>query len=128
MADNIQRAGKILVPIKVRLVGDYYQIEDGELRWLAALKLGIEIVPVLIIQHDHQISAAEALIFNAVPESIAPEEVISSLEKLVDSFGADAAEIVVERLPELREAAASSPEFKDRLNALLARCNIDSQS
>lgn len=118
----------IVEPIKVRRVGDRYEITDGEVRWLAAKQLKIDIVPIQVIPVDDHASSAAALLLNMDRESIAPDEVITSLERLVAEFGEDAAETVLERLPELREAAASSTEFQDRVNALLASCNIDSFS
>ena len=128
MAESILSHG-IIEPILVSRVGDSYQITPGggEVRWLAAQKLGMDIVPIRVVQLDDHSRAAAALIFNTTRESIEPEEVISNLERLVSEFGEDAAEIVKERLPELQHIAAESTEFQDRIKSLLANCNIDSQ-
>ncbi|EMN3634447.1 ParB N-terminal domain-containing protein [Pseudomonas aeruginosa] len=127
MAESIRDLGMIVRPLEVRRVGDSYEIVDGEVRWLAAQQLNIDIVPIQVIQLDDHANSAAALILNMERESIEPDEVIASLERLVSEFGEDAAEIVLERLPELREAATSNPEFEDRVSALLASCKIDSQ-
>ncbi len=127
MAASIQSLGMIVEPIQVRRVGNGYEIVDGEVRWLAALQLNLDIVPVEVILIDAQESAAATLMLNMERESIDPEEVVSNLERLVSEFGADAAEIVIERLPELRELAQAIPEFKDRIDAFLAVCKIDAQ-
>lgn len=128
MAESIKDLGMIVKPLEVRRVGDCYEIIDGEVRWLAAKQLNIDIVPIQVIQLDDHASSAAALILNTDRESIAPDEVITSLERLVSEFGEDAAEIVLERLPELREAAATNAEFQDRVSSLLASCKIDSLS
>lgn len=127
MAESISALGMIVKPLEVRRVGDGYEIVDGEVRWLAAKQLNIDIVPILVIPIGEHESAATSLILNMERESIAPEEVLSSLERLYSEFGADAAEAIKEKLSDLRNAAESSPELRGRINALLASCNIDSQ-
>jgi ParB family chromosome partitioning protein len=128
MVESIRDLGMIVKPLEVRRIGDSYEIVDGEVRWLAAQQLNIDIVPIQVIQLDDHANSAAALILNMDRESIEPDEVIASLERLVSEFGEDAAEIILERLTELREAAASNPEFQDRVSALMAICKIDSQS
>lgn len=128
MAESIRALGMIVEPIKVRRVGDRYEITDGEVRWLAAKQLNIDIVPIQVIPLDDHEGSAAALILNMDRESIAPEEVIKNLERLAFEFGMNAAEIVLEHLPELQDAAASNAAFRDRVNALLASCSIDSLS
>lgn len=128
MAASIKDLGMIVKPLEVRRVGDSYEIIDGEVRWLAAKQLSIDIVPIQVIQQDDHTSSVAALILNTDRESIAPDEVITSLERLVTEFCEDGAEIVLERLPELREAAATNADFQDRVSSLLASCKIDSLS
>ncbi len=123
MAESISALGMIVKPLEVRRVGDGYEIVDGEVRWLAAKLLSIEIVPILVIPICEHESAAASLILNMDRESIAPEEVLSNLERLYSEFGADAAETIMEQLSELRSAAESSPELRGRINALLASCD-----
>lgn len=128
MVESIRSDGRIIVPIKVRLVGGNYEIVDGEVRWLAAQRLNMDIVPIKLIQLDDDTSAAVAIIFSRERESIAPEEVIFELESLVSEFGENAAETVMVRLTELREIAFDNRELNGRINDLLASCGIESQS
>lgn len=128
MAASIGAVG-ILEPILVRKVGACYEITPGGgmVRWLAAKKLGMDIVPIRVLQLDDEECAAASLIANMSRETIAPEEVVAQLEKLIEQFGESAADLVMEQLPELREAAATNPELQDRINAVLVRCKIDSE-
>jgi len=128
MANSIKGMG-ILEPILVRKVGDRYEITPGGgmVRWLAATKLGMDIVPIRVLQLDEEDCAAASLITNMNRESIAPEETVGNLERLIEQFGEDVADLVMEQLPDLREAAASNPELQARINAVLARCKIDSE-
>lgn len=128
MATSIKGMG-ILEPILVRKVGDRYEITPGGgmVRWLAATKLGMDIVPIRVLQLDEEDCAAASLITNMNRESIAPEETVGNLERLIEQFGEDVADLVMEQLPDLREAAASNPELQARINAVLARCKIDSE-
>lgn len=48
MAESISALGMIVKPLEVRRVGDGYEIIDGEVRWLAAKQLSIDIVPILV--------------------------------------------------------------------------------
>lgn len=127
MAESIRSLGMILEPLKVRSVRGSYEIVDGEARWLAAQQLNIDIVPIQVIELEDDTSPAASLLLNMDRESIAPEDVISNLERLVDAFGVDAAASVLESLPVLREAASASPELQDRLDALLTNCRLDLQ-
>lgn len=127
MVESIRDLGMIAKPIDVHRVGDGYEIVDGEVRWLAAMQLNIDIVPIRVIPLGVHESTAASLILNMDRESIAPEEVISTLERLFHEFGADAAETILEQMSELRNAAETSPELRGRINALLTSCNIDSQ-
>ncbi|TCV51402.1 ParB/RepB/Spo0J family partition protein [Pseudomonas sp. 460] len=128
MAASIKDIG-ILEPILVRKVGHRYEITPGGgmVRWLAATKLGMDIVPIRVMRLDDEDCAAASLIANMTREPIAPEETVASLERLIEEFGENAAELVMEQLPDLRDAAASNPELQARINAVLARCKINSE-
>lgn len=119
----------ILEPILVRKVGERYEITPGGglVRWIAATKLGIDIVPIRVLQLDEEAYAVSSLIANTSREPIAPEETVGNLERLIEEFGENAADLVIEQMPSLREAAAADPELQARINALLARCKIDSE-
>ncbi|MBM5458705.1 ParB N-terminal domain-containing protein [Pseudomonas sp. P66] len=128
MAESIRSLG-ILEPLLVNRVGDRYQIIEGggEVRWLAAQKLGMDIVPIRVVEFDDHTEATVSLMLNMTRESIAPEEAFSGLESLVAEFGEVAEETVIERLPELRGLVAANPEFQSRLDALLSSCSINSR-
>ncbi len=129
MAASIKDIG-ILEPILVRKVGHRYEITPGGgmVRWLAATKLGMDIVPIRVLQLDEEDCAAASLIANMSREPIAPEETVGNLERLIEQFGENVADLVMEQLPDLREAAASHPELQARINAVLARCKINSET
>ncbi|MGQ3825494.1 ParB/RepB/Spo0J family partition protein [Pseudomonas alliivorans] len=128
MATSIKEMG-ILEPILIRRVGKRYEIVPGGglVRWLAAKKLGIDIIPIRVLQLDDEAFTLSSLIANTSREPIAPKETVGNLERLIEEFGENAAELVMEQMPSLREAAAVDPELQARINALLARCKIDSE-
>ena len=117
----------IVQPIEVRRAGDGFEIVDGEVRWLAAQKLNIEIVPIRVVPVDAHDCAAASLILNMDREAIAPAEIVSNLESLFSTFGLDASETIEQNLPELLMASEGSPELRARVDALLAKCGIERQ-
>lgn len=127
LAESI-RVNGILTPIQVRRVGGKYEIINGESCWYAAKQLGMDIVPVEVVEHSGQIdrhaAAAQAQLRNVARETIRPEEVIRGLERFVAEYGRDAAETVLEQLPQLLEVVDDNPELKPRLNQLLESCGI----
>lgn len=127
MVASIKDMG-ILNPILVRQKGERYEIipGGGMVRWLAATKLGMDIVPVKVVQLAEMDWGEVAQIDNMRREPISPHERVASLERLIDEFGLDAGDLVMEQLADLREAAASDPELQSRVSSILARCNIDS--
>lgn len=127
MAESIRTIGRIVEPIEVRWIGDRWEIINGEVRWLAAKQLNIDVVPIQLISLDDHSRLEAALLINLNREPAAPGELIDNLEKLVSVFGAQASETILEHLPELR-AIASDKVYQGRINTLLASCNIDSLS
>ena len=124
MIDSIQAMGRIIKPIDVRPVSTGYEIVDGEIRWLAAKALKIDIVPINVLEIDQQDSTALALIENLHREELNPVEVVSGLESLVAEFGVNTAEIVSEQMIHLQQIATESSELQARINVLLGRCGI----
>ncbi|HBO5514555.1 TPA: ParB N-terminal domain-containing protein [Pseudomonas aeruginosa] len=125
IVESIRSIGRIVDPLLVRPADDgCYEIVDGEVRWLAAKQLGIDIVPVQIIPLDDYEGSIASVMGNMVREPIDPSEVLAGLESTVSEFGVNTAGIVMEHLPELQEIAASNPEYEARINALLASCGI----
>lgn len=127
MAESIRSIGMIVQPIEERRAGDGFEIVDGEVRWLAAQKLNIEIVPIRVVPVDAHDCAAASLILNMDREAIAPAEIVSNLESLFSTFGLDASETIEQNLPELLMASEGSPELRARVEALLAKCGIERQ-
>lgn len=124
MANSITDAGGIIDPILVRPADSgKYEIVQGEVRWLAALQLKMDIVPIRVVHFEAE--AVASLIANVERESISPEEIISGLERLVAEFGVDASEDVAKQLPSLREVSSFTPELEERIKALLRRCGIE---
>lgn len=129
MMKSIQAAGEIIKPIDVRRVGDSYEIEDGEVRWLSAIALKIDIVPINVMDIDHDTSAIDTLMLgmSATREELNPGEVVSNLEALYREFGVNAGEIVAENMHRLKEYCTSAPELRDRIVALLNNCGINAE-
>lgn len=130
MAESIRSCGGILHAIVVRPAGDKYEIVKGEVRWLAALHLKLDIVPIKVVEFDdlsHHARAAVDLIASAARAEFLPEELVYSLESLYKAFGINASEKVADSLPDLRAAVDDAPELKARVNTLLAACGIQQQ-
>ncbi len=126
MVESIRTLGRIVEPLVVRPVADgLYEIVQGETRWMAAKQLNIEIIPIQVIPFDDHESSIVSVIGNMSRAPVHPSEVVGQLESLVSEFGVNAAEIVVNALPDLREIAASHPEHKDRINAILLSCGVE---
>lgn len=127
MMKSILAVGRIIKPIDVRPVGDSYEIDDGEVRWLAAIGLKMDIVPINVVDIDREVSVIDSLIMDTVREELAPSDVVSSLEGLVNEFGENAAELVAEKLDLLQGYTSSTPELRDRISALLRNCGITAE-
>lgn len=128
MAESIQSCGGIIQPIMVRAAGDKYEIVKGEVRWLAAIKLKLDIVPIKVVDfddHSAHARAAVGLLASEAREDLSPTDVVAGLESLYTQFGANAREIVRENRPSLEEAVAAAPELKSRVNAVLSGCGIE---
>jgi ParB family chromosome partitioning protein len=93
LADSI-RANGILQPILVRprLAGGY-EIVAGERRYRAALRAGVERVPVVVRDLSDGDTLALALVENLLREDIGPMETARALRRLMDEFGWTQAEM-----------------------------------
>jgi ParB family chromosome partitioning protein len=83
------KANGIIQPIVVRSVGDRFQIIAGERRWRAALKAGLQRVPVVVrdVAAGHERSLLEmALIENIQREDLNPIEQALAYRRLADDF------------------------------------------
>ncbi|MFJ7794497.1 ParB/RepB/Spo0J family partition protein [Pseudomonas sp. NPDC096950] len=123
MARSIEANG-ILDPIDVRPVRDGFEIVNGEVRWLGAKSLNIDIVPIKVLDIDDESSHLSSLMIDMTPEKMDPVDKVSGLERLVDAYGNDAVEIVLENIQGLMSQAPFDPNLQTRINALLARCGL----
>src|SRR5712691_10182229 len=83
------KANGIIQPIVVRRVGDRFQIIAGERRWRAALKAGLQRVPIVIreVGTGQERSLLEmALVENIQREDLNPIEEALAYRRLADEF------------------------------------------
>lgn len=86
LADSIRERG-IMQPLLVRKIGDErYEIIAGERRYRAAKLVGLDEVPVRILEADDQAAAAIALIENMQREDLNPLEESRGLSRLIHEF------------------------------------------
>jgi ParB family chromosome partitioning protein len=88
LARSIKSNG-IIQPIVVRKVGDRYHIIAGERRWRAALKAGLERVPIVVrdVAAGQERSLLEmALIENVQRENLNPIDEALAYRRLADDF------------------------------------------
>ena len=91
LSNSIKERG-ILQPIIVRKSnGDSfkYEIIAGERRWLAAQKIGLHDVPVVIIEADDLKSLEFAIVENVQRHDLNPLEEAQGYKKLIDEFAYD---------------------------------------
>lgn len=106
LADDIKAFG-IKRPVELRVAGDRFILEDGERRWRAAQRVGLEAMPALLA-HTHapdspDLEARERLLHQAAETTLRePLSVMDKarlLRRLRDEFG-----IKVGELPEIIKA------------------------
>lgn len=73
MAQSITEAGRIIEPIQVRRAGDRYEIVDGEVHWLAATQLKMDIVPIKVVSMDDEEAAYTSLISQMERKTLSPD-------------------------------------------------------
>ena len=91
LSNSIKERG-ILQPIIVRKSNDdqsKYEIIAGERRWLAAQKIGLHDVPVVIIEADDLKSLEFAIVENVQRHDLNPLEEAQGYKKLIDEFAYD---------------------------------------
>lgn len=71
-------------PLKVRKVGNYYELIDGERRWRIAQQEGIESVPCLILEYSDEEADALAWRFNTERKQYSLEERAKHFKKHQD--------------------------------------------
>ena len=91
LANSIRERG-ILQPIIVRKSNDdqsKFEIIAGERRWLAAQKVGLNDVPVVITEADDLKSLEFAIVENVQRHDLNPLEEAQGYKKLIDKFSYD---------------------------------------
>ena len=91
LANSIRERG-ILQPIIVRKSNDNqlkFEIIAGERRWLAAQKVGLNDVPVVITEADDLKSLEFAIVENVQRHDLNPLEEAQGYKKLIDEFSYD---------------------------------------
>jgi len=91
LTNSIKKRG-IIQPIIVRKSNDSklkFEIIAGERRWLAAQKVGLNEVPVVITEADDLKSLEIAIVENVQRHDLNPLEEAQGYKKLIDEFGYD---------------------------------------
>lgn len=86
LAESIRHLG-VLQPLLVRAVESGYEIVLGERRYRAAGRLGLEKVPVQIVDADDVRAFQMALVENIQREDLGPLEEADAYRRLVEDFG-----------------------------------------
>ncbi len=78
----------VIQPLTVRPIGGgYYQIIAGERRWRASREVGLEKVPVKVIEADDRTAMVLALVENLQREDLNPMEEARGYETLMKEYG-----------------------------------------
>ena len=86
LADSIRARG-VLQPIRVRRIGDVYQIIAGERRFRAAQLAGLTELPAIVVDQDDDTSYIDALIENIQREDLNPLDRADALRRLRVNLG-----------------------------------------
>jgi len=86
LAESIRHLG-VLQPLLVRRVKSGYEIVLGERRFRAAGRLGLERVPVQVVDADDVRAFQMALVENIQREDLGPLEEAEAYRRLVEDFG-----------------------------------------
>ena len=88
LAESIAQQG-VMQPLLVRKIGeqkDRYEVIAGERRLRAAIKAGLDEVPVIVKEVDDEQAAVMALIENIQREDLNPMEEARGIKRLLDEF------------------------------------------
>jgi ParB family chromosome partitioning protein len=106
LASSIRNQG-IIQPLVVRRKGDQYELIAGERRWRAAMKAGLEHVPVVVRDASDHEALQLALIENLQREDLNPIEEASGYRRLQEEFQWSQEEMA-EKVGKSRPAIANS--------------------
>lgn len=84
LAESI-RAHGVLQPITVRPLGEKFEIIMGERRFRACEKLGMRVIPAMIVEMSDQESMEVALIENLQRQDLSPIEEALSYKRILDT-------------------------------------------
>src|SRR5205823_10896831 len=87
-ADSIRRHG-LLQPLVARHIAGRYELIAGERRLRAALRAGLERVPVIVREARAEDRLELALIENVQRENLTPLEEAEAYRHLIDELGLD---------------------------------------
>jgi ParB family chromosome partitioning protein len=97
----------IIQPLIVRAKGDQFELIAGERRWRAALKAGLDRVPVIVREASDREALQVALVENLQREDLNPIEEANGYRKLQEEFHWSQEE-VAEKVGRSRPAVANS--------------------
>jgi ParB family chromosome partitioning protein len=106
LADSIRRHG-LLQPLVVRRCGDRYELIAGERRLRAAVRAGLDSVPVIARETAPGERLELALIENVQRENLTPLEEADAYRHLIDAYGLTQDE-VAERVGKSRPAITNA--------------------
>ena len=106
LAGSIAEYG-VLQPLLVQRKDDHYEIIAGERRWRAALKAGVNEVPVIVRDYDEKEVLALSLIENIQRENLNAIEEAAAYQRLIDEFGLRQEE-VAQRVSKSRSAITNA--------------------
>ncbi|HHY43222.1 MAG TPA: ParB/RepB/Spo0J family partition protein [Coprothermobacter sp.] len=86
LAESLKKTG-VLQPILVRGSGDKYELIAGERRWRAAIKAGLEKVPVIVKNVSDEQAMVMALVENLQRKDLNPVEVARACKQIIESTG-----------------------------------------
>jgi len=86
LAESLRKTG-VLQPILVRGSGDKYELIAGERRWRAAIKAGLEKVPVIVKNVSDEQAMVMALVENLQRKDLNAIEVARACKQIIESTG-----------------------------------------
>lgn len=106
LAQSIREVGLIQPPVVRPTASGHYELISGERRYRAAQMIGLEVIPVIVKEAGHPISAQAALIENIQRVDLNPMEVARALRSLMEQFGFQQDELA-ERVGKKRSTVAN---------------------
>lgn len=110
LASSLKEHG-IIQPLVVRMVGDVYRLVAGERRLRAALRAGLEQVPVVLKEMDDREAMEISLVENLQREELGPLEQALAFQRLVEEFDLTQEEVA-------RRVGKSRPEVANTIRLL----------